>query len=281
MLPANSPPPPYGGWVSYGSTEATVLAIVLVAVAGTFAYLGTRVRSPIGVTRPGRTVSGFMIVIWALAIYTFVVAMRVYGKQLRLLDPGFTPPDVRVGTPYDAAVTFFVILYLTRRYGWKVALGSAFIGTAAAWMIFELPFDLIVMPMTYPPLPPDPALYRQVFFFPIFILEVSTISLLTLLPSMRITGSALYALAGMFAVFAVWAVFGFSFPGELLPKTLNIISKSLCFVTAIMLFIWHESEFTTATTSSSRKLSRSGASRFEPVAGWSRGRRLHRPIAHP
>ena len=144
MLAANSPPPPYGGWVSYGSSEATVLAIVLVAVAGTFAYLGTRVRSPIGVTRPGRTVSGFMIVIWALAIYTFVVAMRVYGKQLRLLDPGFTLPDVRVGTPYDAAVTFFVILYLTRRYGWKVALGSAFIGTAAAWMIFELPFDLIV-----------------------------------------------------------------------------------------------------------------------------------------
>jgi hypothetical protein len=128
--------------------------------------------------------------------------------------------------------------------------------------------------MTYPPLPPDPALYRQVFFFPIFILEASTISLLTLLPSMRITGSALYALAGMFAVFAVWAVFGFSFPEELLPKTLNIISKILCFVTAIMLFIWHESEFTTATASS-------GASRFEPVAGWSRGRRFHRPIAHP
>jgi hypothetical protein len=69
---------------------------------------------------------------------------------------------------------------------------------------------------------------------------------------MRITGSAVYALAGMFAVFAVWAVFGFSFPGGLLPKTLNIISKILCFITAIMLFVWHESEFTTATTSASR-----------------------------
>jgi hypothetical protein len=253
VIPADTPSPPYGGWVSYGSGEAIVLTIVLAAVAGTFAYLGTRVRSPISVRRPGRTVSGFMIVIWALAIYTFVVAMRVYGGQLRQIDPGFTPPDVRVGTLYYAAVTFFVILYLTRRYGWRIALGSAFIGTAAAPMIFELPFDLIVMPMTYPPLPPNPALYRQIFFFPIFILEVSTISLLTLLPPMRITGSALYALAGMFAVFAVWAVFGFSFPGGLLPKTLNIISKILCFITAIMLFVWHESEFTTATTSSSRK----------------------------
>jgi len=104
-----------------------------------------------------------MIVIWALAIYTFVVAMRVYGEQLRQIDPGFTPPDVRVGTPYYAAATFFVILYLTRGYGWRTALSSAFIGAAAAPMIFELPFDLIVMPMTYPPLPPNPALYRQIF----------------------------------------------------------------------------------------------------------------------
>jgi hypothetical protein len=38
-----------------------------------------------------------------------------------------------------------VILYLTRRWGWKVALASAVIGTAAAPMIFELPFDLIVI----------------------------------------------------------------------------------------------------------------------------------------
>lgn len=244
MLRADSPSAPHGGWVSYGSTEGVVLAIVLIAVAGTLAYLGTRVRSPISVTRPGRTVSGFMIAIWLLAIYTFLVAYYVTGAQLRQVHLLVTAPNVQVGTPLYAPVTFFVILYLTRRHGWKVALGSAFIGTAAAWNIFELPFDLIVMPVTYPAIPPDPVLYRQLFFLPLFMIELSTISLLTLLPSMKITEKSLYALAGMFSVFAIWAMFGFGFPDEILSKSLNIISKILCFVTAIMLFVWRESEIT-------------------------------------
>ena len=143
------------------------------------------------------------------------------------------------GTLPDAAVTFFVILYLTRGYGWKVALGSAVVGAAAAPMLFELPFDLIVMGRTAA-IPPNPTLYRALFFLPLFIVELSTLSLLTLLPSMRITGHACYALAGMFAVFAVWAVFGFGPPTEPLAKTLNVISKMLCFLAAIMLFVWRE-----------------------------------------
>jgi hypothetical protein len=40
----------------------------------------------------------------------------------------------------------------------------------------------------------------------------------------------------MFVVFAVWAVFGFAFPAEPLPLALNVTSKTLCFVAAIMLF---------------------------------------------
>lgn len=245
MPRADSPSAPHGGWVSYGSREAVVLAVVLVVVAGMFAYLGTRIQRPIGVTRPGRTVSGFMIAIWLLAIYTFLVAYYVTGAQLRQVHLLVKAPNVHVGTPLYASVTFFVILYLTRRHGWKVALGSAFIGTAAAWNIFELPFDLIVMPVTYPAIPPDPVLYRQLFFLPLFIIELSTISLLTLLSSMRITGKSLYALAGMFSVFSVWAMFGFGFPDEMLPKIFNIVSKILCFVTAAMLFVWQESEVTT------------------------------------
>jgi hypothetical protein len=38
---------------------------------------------------------------------------------------------VHVGTPLDATLTFLVIFYITRRFGWRTALGSAFIGTAA------------------------------------------------------------------------------------------------------------------------------------------------------
>ena len=225
-------------WISYGGGEAILLAIVLLVVAGGFAYAGKRLRAPLRVARPGGAVAGFMIAIWLLAIYTVLVATFVYGLQVKQAYPGFVAPRVRVGTFVDAAVTFFVILYLTRRWGWKVALASAVIGTAAAPMIFEFPFDLIVMARTNPPIPTHPMLYRQLFFLPLFLAEFSTVSLLTLLPSMRVTANAAYAVAGMFVVFAVWAAFGFAFPEEPLPLALNVVSKILCFVAAIMLFVW-------------------------------------------
>ena len=237
-------PPPYApaSWVSYGGGEAILLAIVLLVAAGGFAYAGKRLRAPLEVARPGGTAAGFMIAIWLLAIYTVVVATFVYGLQVKQAYPGFAAPRVRVGTFVDAAVTFFVILYLTRRWGWRVAVASAVIGTAAAPMIFELPFDLIVMARTNPPIPTHPMLYRQLFFLPLFLAELSTLSLLTLLPSMRVTAYASYAVAGMFVVFALWAAFGFAFPSEPLPLALNVISKILCFVAAIMLFVWRADE---------------------------------------
>ena len=235
-------PPPSASphWMSYGGGESILLAVVLLVVAGGFAYAAKRLRTPLRVTQPGATVAGFMIAIWLLAIYNVLVATYVYGLQVKQAYPGFVAARVRVGTFVDALVTFFVILYLTRRWGWKVALASAIIGTAAAPMIFELPFDLIVMLRTNPPIPTHPMLYRQLFFLPLFLVQFSTMSLLTLLPSMRVTAYASYAVAGMFLVFAVWAAFGFAFPAEPLPLALNVISKILCFVAAIMLFVWRE-----------------------------------------
>lgn len=233
------PLPPRGAahWVSYGSHGAVLLAIVLLAVASSFAYAGTRLRVPIGIPRPRGAVAGFMIAIWLLAICTVIVATHVYGLEVRRAYPDFTPARVRVGTFVDALVSFFVILYLTRRWGWKVALASAVIGTAAAPMIFEFPFDLIVMTRTNPPLPIHPMLYRQLFFLPLFLVELSTVMLLALLPSVRVTASAAYAVAAMFVVFAVWAAFRFAFPAQPLPLALNVVSKILSFVAAIMLFV--------------------------------------------
>ena len=46
-------------------------------------------------------------------------------------------------------------------------------------MVFELPFDLIVMARTFPPIPPNPALYRVLFFAPLFAIEITTLALLT------------------------------------------------------------------------------------------------------
>jgi hypothetical protein len=233
-----APPHSAAHWVAYGSGEAILLPIVLLVVAGGFAYAGRRLRVPLRVTPPGGTVAGFMIAIWLLAICTVIVATYVYGLQVRQAYPNFSAARVRVGTFVYAPISFFIILYFTRRWGRKIALASAVIGTAAAPMIFEFPFDLIVMTRTNPPLPDHPMLYRQLFFLPLFLAEFSTVSLLTLLPSMRVTAYAAYAVAGMFAVFAVWAVFGFGFPAEPLPLALNVISKMLCFVAVIMLFVW-------------------------------------------
>jgi hypothetical protein len=134
-------PPPYtpASWVSYGGGEAILLAIVLLVVASGFAYAGKWLRAPVRAARPGGITAGFMIAIWLLAIYNVFIATFVYGLQLKQAYPDFVAPRVRVGTFVDAPVTFFVIFYLARRWGWKVALASATIGTAAAPMIFERP----------------------------------------------------------------------------------------------------------------------------------------------
>lgn len=237
MMP---PAPSTALWEPYEGSAAIILASVLLAVAGSFAYAGTRLRSPLKVTRPELTVTWFIIAIWLLANYAVVVVWWVYGLQVKQAYPNFVAPRIhRVGTfLIDAPLTFFMILYLTRRWGSKICLASAAIGTASAPMIFEFPFDLIIMWGSIPPIPGHPMLYRQLLFGSLFLWEFTTVSLLTLLPSMRVTSYAAYAVAGMFGVFAVWAFFGFEFPDHPRPLVLNIISKVLCFVTAIMLFVW-------------------------------------------
>lgn len=74
--------------------------------------------------------------------------------------------------------TFFVILYLAHKSGLRVASGSAIVGTIVAPMIFELPYDLIVLWQTYPPSPPT--LYTPLFFFPLFLVEILSFALLAL-----------------------------------------------------------------------------------------------------
>jgi hypothetical protein len=69
---AATPPEMYqpAAWVSYTGGEAMLLAIVLLVVAGGFAYAGKRLRAPLKITPPGSPAAGFMIAIWLLAIYT-------------------------------------------------------------------------------------------------------------------------------------------------------------------------------------------------------------------
>jgi hypothetical protein len=229
----------YGTWVSYVGIDAVLLSVTLLAVGVVFVYLGMRLKRSIRVKRPGKAVSVFMILMWVLSLTTFLIAVVAYGLQLyqrHLLSTAPTNPITPI-TDLCGLATFIIILYLARSHGLKVALGSAIVGTAAAPMIFELPFDLVVMTRTYPPIPPAPTLYRLLFFLPLFLVEISTFSLLTLSPLTKLSKYTMFSLAGMFFVFSVWAVFGFAYPSDLITITFNDVSKVLSFVTAITLFL--------------------------------------------
>ncbi len=229
----------YGTWTPYAGREALQLAFLLLVIGGVLAFLGTSLRHPLGVERPGKAVSALLIVMWVLSLATLLIAADTYMKELFGQYGNFTPPASPISpiTGLSGLVTFVMITILTRRHGLKLALSSAVIGTVAAPMIFELPFDLIVMCRIFPPMS---AHFTLLIFLPLFLVEISSVSLLTLLPRARVSKSTLFSLAAMFFIFAIWALWGFSYPSRPIPFALNAASKILCFVASITLFVPHE-----------------------------------------
>lgn len=227
----------HGEWSPLTGSGAISLALVLLGITVVLVFLGTRVRRPLEVKRPGWFLGGLIIGLFVLSVMTFLVAAGAYGTALIHQRPSYTASPNYI-TPFTfsfAAISFFAILTLTQRSGMWTAFGSAIVGAIAGPMIFELPFDIIVMGRTYPPTPA--ALYTPLYFFPLFMIELLSFAMLVLSPCVRLTRYTLLALAGMFLVFAVWAVFGFAYPLTPLPITLNVISKALAFVAAVSLFI--------------------------------------------
>ena len=232
-----------GTWAPYAGTDALSLAVLLLVIAGVFAFLGARLKRPIAPARPGRTVTVFLILIWVVSIVAFFVNSITYVFVLEKANlvatyESYTAPNpVSPVTDASALVAFLIIALLTRKRGVKVALLSAFVGAVSAPMIFELPFDLVVLNRIYPPIPPAPLLFRLLFFLPLFLIELSTMSFLTFSPLTRLSKYTFFSLAGFFLVFAAWAAFGFAYPSDLLDTAFNDASKVLSFVTAITLFL--------------------------------------------
>ncbi len=227
----------YDQWVPYEGSSALVLAAVLFIVAGILVYLGMQLRRPVGVARPGKFVGVLLIVIWILSFFTLIISAGAYGK-VQVEQYGVYTPSKNPISPITflcALATFILIIVLNRRQGWKVAFWSAVVGTIAAPMIFELPFDLIVMGRVYAPQPY--VLYDLLFFLPLFLWEITSFGLLSMSPLMKISRYTLFSLAGMFFVFAVWALIGFTYPAQPLTIALNGVSKVLCFVAALTLFL--------------------------------------------
>jgi ABC-2 type transport system ATP-binding protein len=230
----------YGTWVSYGGDARIWLAIGLLAVAGGVTLAGIRLPLPIRATRPGPVGRIAMILAWGASIVAFLVCVTIYARQyVHAYGPSATAPPTDHIAPVTlvAVAVVFVIIISRSSPGFGTRLASGFIGAIAAPMIFELPFDLIVMARTYPPIPPDPALYRALFFVPLFLIEITTLLLLRLSPMVRLTRATFFSFALMLGVFAVWALSGFGYPSAPLPTTLNIVSKILAFVTVLTLFL--------------------------------------------
>ncbi len=229
--------PQYGTWFSYSGSAKLILAIALLAVAAAVAFAGIKLPLPARLPRPGKDTTTLMVVVWALSIIAFLACVGIYGKQAHQEHLAGRPADnIFPITLIAAGVTFFIIV-VTGQPGGRIAVLSAAIAAMAAPMVFELPFDLIVMARTYPPIPPNPALYRAVFFVPLFLIEITTLALLTWSPMVRLTRATFYAFALMLAVFAVWALAGFEYPSTPLPYALNVVSKLLAFATILTLFL--------------------------------------------
>jgi hypothetical protein len=231
----------YGTWVSYGGDARFWLAIGLLAVAGGAALAGIRLPLPVRATRPGRVGRVAMILAWITSIAAFLVCLTIYIRQyihaygLNVVTAA--PKDPIAPITLTAAAVVFIIIISRDSPGFGTRLASGIIGAIAAPMIFELPFDLIVMARTYPPIPPDPAMYRALFFVPLFLIEITTLLLLRLSPMVRLTRATFFSFALMLGVFAVWALSGFGYPSAPLPIALNIASKILAFITALTLFL--------------------------------------------
>ena len=137
----------HASWVSYSGGARISLAIILLvaaaAVAGTGAWLPRSIRLP----RPGRITTYVMVAAWVVAIFAFLSVLSALTQQANQGHPGrvrLTGPIAPV-TDTAVVVTFVVILVLGRSYKGPVRLWGAVIGALAAPMVFEFPFDFIVM----------------------------------------------------------------------------------------------------------------------------------------
>lgn len=239
----------YGTWSPYTGSGSIILAVVLFLVTGILLFFALRLHRRIAVKRSGKFLTVVLVVVWLLSVMTFLVAAGIYAladEQQRIRFTGPMNPIFPV-TAASAVIAFFLIVYLAQRSGPRIAVVSAIVGAIAAPMIFELPFDLIVMWRTYPPAPETA--FTLLYFFPLFLIEIGSFAMLSFSPLLNLSRFTLFLLAGMFLIFAVWALFGFAYPATPLPVALNVISKLLAFATAVSLFLPAEKSVQVASSS--------------------------------
>ncbi len=215
-------------WNPYSGETTLLLALVLFLVGLTVVFLGSRLKTSRQLPRPRPWLRAVIVVVWVLQILDL---LRVF-KHIIDVDPnaGVTGPVLPI-TLVSAACTFAYVAYLLRRDGASSALGGASAAAVAGPMVFELPFILIVGPVGHTPTDPGATLT-----IPFFIAMFTTLAFLTFPSRAAITRYSLYCLGAMFLTFAVWALFGFSYPSGGAPFLLNAVSKVLGFATTAFMF---------------------------------------------
>lgn len=224
-------------WVVYSGTAKIILILVLAVVSAVVFYGSFRLPLPARLPSPGRRAKIIMVAGWVGAIVALLVCVAVY--EVQSVRAGSAPAQrsdpITPVTLFGVMVVFLVIAVMHRTAGWRVALGGALIGALAAPWIFEVPFDLIILPRTHPVI--DPGLYRVLLFVPLILTGVTTVILLSLVPIVQVRRATLWCLAATLVVFAVWGALGFGYPSAPDSITLNISSKILGLLTGLTVFL--------------------------------------------
>jgi hypothetical protein len=230
----------YLTWASYSGDARTWLALGLLAAAGAAVLAGIRLPLPVQFTQPGPAGRTALIVAWATSVAALLVCGSIYFRLVirDVRAAGLNAPALRLTilpVTLMAAAVLFVIIISRRSPDLPARLASAAIGAIAAPVIFEVPFDPIVIFRIHAVFPDPPPL--ALGYVPALLAEIATLLLLWLSPMVRLTRATFFSFALMLGVWAAWALAGFGYPSAPLPIALNIASKILAFVAAFTLFV--------------------------------------------
>jgi len=229
----------YATWAGYSGDARTWLALGLLAAAVAVVLAGLRLPLPVRFNQPERGRRTALMLVWGGSLTALLVCASIYFQQVihNIGASGRTAPTLRLTVlpvTLTAAAALFAFIIARRSPDLPTRMASAMIGAIAAPMIFELPFDPIVIfrfHLVVPGPPPWALVYPS-----LLLVEISTLLLLWLSPMVRLTRATFFSFALMLGVWAAWALAGFGYPSTPLPLALNIASKLLAFAAAFTLF---------------------------------------------
>jgi hypothetical protein len=232
----------FATWDGYGGDARIWLALGLLTAAGAAVTAGIRLSLPVQFTRPGPAGRVAVILAWTGSIVALLACFAIYLQQLmhdiHASGVSVTRPRLTIlPVTLTAAAVLFIIIISRRTPDLRTRLASAAIAAIAAPMIFELPFDPLVIPRVHMAVPGTPPWLIPLIYVPLLLVEITTLLLLWLSPMVRLRRATFFSFGLMLGVWAAWALAGFGYPSAPLPIALNVASKILAFVAAFTLFV--------------------------------------------